>query len=162
MTPNLKYTMIFIQQHDQLLLLNRKKPPLMGLWTGVGGKIEPGETPEVSAKREVLEETGLRVSDLSFRGIVKWKTDTEESGMYLFLCELPNDTHFATPKQVTEGILDWKAIAWITDASNIGIPAHVQRFLPAVIKGDVLEHHCVFRGNALVEYWNEPMDIEKL
>ncbi len=33
--------------------------------------------------------------------------------------------------------------------------AHSHRFLPAAINGDVLEHHCVFRGNGLVEYWKK-------
>ena len=31
------------------------------MWTFPGGKIEPGESPEGSAVRETLEETGLRV-----------------------------------------------------------------------------------------------------
>ena len=158
MIPNLKFTMIFIKQRDQLLLLNRKKLPLMGLWTGVGGKIEQDESPEAGARREVLEETGINVAELSYRGMVKWYTDTEESGMYLFLYELPEDTQYATPQKVAEGILDWKAITWITDVNNMGIPAHVQRFLPSVLNGEVFVHHCVFRENTLVEYWKDPVN----
>jgi len=155
MIPNLKFTMIFIKQRDQLLLLNRKKLPLMGLWTGVGGKIEQDESPETGARREVLEETGINVAELSFRGIVKWYTDTEESGMYLFLFELPEDIQYATPQKVAEGILDWKELSWITDTNNMSIPAHVLRFLPSVLNGEVLVHYCVFRQNVLVDYWNE-------
>ena len=155
MNPNLKYTMIFIKQRDQLLLLNRKKTPLMGLWTGVGGKIEHDESPEAGARREVLEETGINVTDLSFRGTVQWNTDLEKSGMYLFLCELPEDMQYATPQKVAEGILDWKELSWITAINNMGIPAHVLRFLPSVLNGEVLVHYCVFRQNVLVDYWNE-------
>jgi mutator protein MutT len=33
-----------------------------GLWELPGGKIEPGESPEAAARREVEEETGIRVS----------------------------------------------------------------------------------------------------
>ncbi len=39
-----------------------------GKWNGVGGKLEVDETPEECVKREVYEETGLRVSSLKFHG----------------------------------------------------------------------------------------------
>lgn len=38
----LKYTLCLIRNDDQLLLLNRVKKPQMGMWNGVGGKIEVG------------------------------------------------------------------------------------------------------------------------
>lgn len=54
-----EYTICFLKQGDKILLLNREKPQWMGAWNGVGGKIEQGETPLVSALREIKEETGL-------------------------------------------------------------------------------------------------------
>lgn len=47
------------------LFLIGKRPdgaPLAGYWEFPGGKIEPGETPEVAASRECVEETGIEVS----------------------------------------------------------------------------------------------------
>ncbi|NLZ37212.1 MAG: 8-oxo-dGTP diphosphatase [Clostridiales bacterium] len=44
-------------------------------WRGVafpGGHLENGESLEQSAIREVYEETGLKISDLKFCGIVHW------------------------------------------------------------------------------------------
>lgn len=53
------YNICFIRRGDQILLLNRQKSSWMGAWNGIGGKIEQGESPVESVRREVLEETGL-------------------------------------------------------------------------------------------------------
>ena len=55
----LTHTLCFLTRADQVLMLHRRKPPNQGLWNGVGGKIEAGETPLEGCLREVLEETGL-------------------------------------------------------------------------------------------------------
>ena len=41
-----------------VLLVQRGKPPLRGLWSLPGGHIEPGEPASAAALREVREETG--------------------------------------------------------------------------------------------------------
>ena len=57
-----RYTLCLIRKNDQWLLLNRQKQPAMGMWNGVGGKIEAGESPAESVTRETFEETGLTVT----------------------------------------------------------------------------------------------------
>src|SRR6188472_1678983 len=47
-----------VREHD-LLLIHRNRPPSEGLWTLPGGRLEPGETPEQCALREIKEELGL-------------------------------------------------------------------------------------------------------
>jgi 8-oxo-dGTP pyrophosphatase MutT (NUDIX family) len=52
---------------NRVLLVKRVRLPLLwnaGAWTFVAGKKEKGENHEQTAYREVLEETGLRKSDL--------------------------------------------------------------------------------------------------
>lgn len=46
---------------DRLLLVQRGRPPGAGLWSLPGGRLEPGESDEAGLRRELLEETGLRV-----------------------------------------------------------------------------------------------------
>jgi 8-oxo-dGTP diphosphatase len=48
----------------QVLLVKRLDKPLIGLWTVPMGHIEQKELPEDAAKRELLEETGIRIDHL--------------------------------------------------------------------------------------------------
>lgn len=41
-----KYNVCFLKSEDRILMLNREKAPIMGVWNGVGGKNEVGENPE--------------------------------------------------------------------------------------------------------------------
>lgn len=63
----------YIRRAGRTLLLHRAKKrndPLREKWIAVGGKFEPGETPEECVRREVKEETGLDVRRLLPRGVI--------------------------------------------------------------------------------------------
>jgi ADP-ribose pyrophosphatase YjhB (NUDIX family) len=47
---------------DEVLLVERTGDPSGGVWSFPGGHLEWGETLEDAARREVFEETGLRVT----------------------------------------------------------------------------------------------------
>ncbi len=89
-------------------MLNRagKKHDLNeGKWIGVGGKVEEKETPERCAIREAYEETGLKLTDIRFRGIVYFISDEYESE-FMFL--YTSDRFSGEPKtESDEGILEW-------------------------------------------------------
>jgi 8-oxo-dGTP diphosphatase len=52
---------VAIVRRDDLLLIQRNRAPSEGLWTLPGGRLDPGETPEQCAIRELKEELGLTV-----------------------------------------------------------------------------------------------------
>lgn len=62
-----------------VLLVERHRGAARGLWSLPGGHIEPGETPEQAARREVIEETGLAPGVLRFFGIHEVRV-TSDSG----------------------------------------------------------------------------------
>ncbi len=55
----------------RLLLVRRGHAPGAGLWSVPGGRVEPGETDATALEREVLEETGLRVTAGALAGTVE-------------------------------------------------------------------------------------------
>ena len=50
-----------IFRHDRILMAQRGKEPLKGMWSLPGGALETGESLAAAVQREVREETGLEV-----------------------------------------------------------------------------------------------------
>ncbi|MER6949764.1 NUDIX domain-containing protein [Nonomuraea sp. NPDC000554] len=61
---------IIFDASARLLLIRRGRPPDEGLWSIPGGRVEPGESDAAAVRREVLEETGLRVTVGALMGAV--------------------------------------------------------------------------------------------
>lgn len=57
---------IIINKENKILLVKRKFPPKKGYWDVPGGFIEPGESAEESLKRELKEELGISLSEISY------------------------------------------------------------------------------------------------
>jgi len=53
-----------------LLLIRRNVEPFAGLWGIPGGKMRPGEHLDAAVRRELYEETGIRVSFQELCGVV--------------------------------------------------------------------------------------------
>ncbi len=155
-----RYTLCLIRKADQWLLLNRQKQPAMGMWNGVGGKIEAGESPTEAVIRETFEETGLTIPDVQFAGTILLRAE-ETAGIYLFLADLPPDQQLTTPVATREGILDWKRLDWILEPDNIGVISNLKAYLPRVLEQTTLQLHTFeYDGHRLLDYHAVPLEQE--
>ena len=100
-------TLCYLERGTEYLMLHRvtkKHDENHDKWIGIGGKFEPGESPEDCLLRECFEETGLTLTRYRFRGIVTFVSDewgTEY--MHLFTA----DGFTGTPHPCSEGELAW-------------------------------------------------------
>ena len=100
-------TLCYIERDGAYLMLHRVKKENdlnRDKWIGVGGKFEPGESPEECLLREVREETGLTLTDWRFRGIVTFVSDRWPTE-YMHLFTAGGFT--GRLRECGEGMLEW-------------------------------------------------------
>lgn len=68
-TPPLTTDCVVFDPSERVLLIRRRYPPFKGGYALPGGFVEIGETVEEGCRRELREETGLRVGDLRLIGV---------------------------------------------------------------------------------------------
>lgn len=76
-----------------ITFVRQERGPYAGSWLLPGGKIEPGESPEDTARREALEETGYVVGSMSGIGLYEmrgqWAQGPCHFMMYVFMANQP-------------------------------------------------------------------------
>lgn len=62
-------TLVYVQRKGEVLLGLKKRGFAKSLWNGFGGKVEPGESLESAARRELEEECGIKVGEMKKTGL---------------------------------------------------------------------------------------------
>ena len=80
--------------HDGVFYIQKRRVGGVwgGLWEFPGGQMEPGETPEQTAVREVLEETGFAVHPLGKLAVIKHAYTFYRVTLHAYLMRLPDGT----------------------------------------------------------------------
>lgn len=101
-------TLCYMDSGRSYLMLHRVKKDhdaSHDKWIGIGGKCEKDESPDECMLREVKEETGLRVTNWQYRGIVTFISDVWPCEyMHLFCC---HDWQGTMVRDCEEGVLQW-------------------------------------------------------
>lgn len=147
-------TLCYIEKDNKYLMLHRikkNKDPNKGKWIGVGGKLKKRESIEKCLLREVMEETGLVLTEYQYRAKIYFYSDIyDDEIMYLFTAT----KYSGELTECNEGEL-----AWIdkSDVLNLnlweGDKVFLQRLLIDDIQPFVLKLY--YKGEKLVDVIEE-------
>ena len=119
------------------LMLHRAKAPNKGLYSPIGGKLEPdtGESPHQCAVREIFEETGLKLqtTDMRLTGMVA-ETAYESAGhwlLFLFDVTRPIEHDEIANMSFDEGTLEWIAV---DDIDELPLPITDREYIWPLVK----------------------------
>ncbi len=123
-------TLCFVTHEDAVLLMKRAphKRVFPNQYNGLGGHIERDEDPFSSARREILEESGLHVSNLRLCAVHNIDAGAA-TGIMLFVFTAQSQTR---DLQVTtpEGTLHWVNIE---ELATLDLVEDLLRILPRVL-----------------------------
>ncbi len=108
-------TLAYVRTGGRTLMLRR--PAIghhqAGKYNGLGGKFEPGESPEECLRREVLEESGLVVEAAELKGFITFPDFDGQDDWYVFVYVVTR--YSGEPRAGPEGELEWVEDGALTD-----------------------------------------------
>lgn len=120
--PRIAVDCVVFDRKNRLLLIKRKSPPFEGKYALPGGFVEYGETTEVAAARELLEETGLIAEDMQLIGVYS-RPDRDPRGHVICIAYLASvnstDTKAGDDASSTEFVEDWKSLRLAFDHNEV-------------------------------------------
>lgn len=143
-------TLCYVQHENKTLMLLRNKKPddiHRGKYNGLGGKLEKGESPYECAKREIMEEAAIAVSELKLIGVLTFPCFDDTNDWYVFVY-LAKSTTFLC------GECDEGTLAWIENDKILQLPLWDgdKIFLPLVLSGTPFEGKFNYFQKQLLSY----------
>jgi 8-oxo-dGTP diphosphatase len=142
-------TLCYLRRDGHTLMLHRVKRPddiHAGKWNGLGGKFEPGESPEECVAREVREESGLTIENPRLRGLLMFP-GFKGNDWYVFVFTAQEFS--GELKENGEGYLKW-----IPDAELESLPLwpsdHI--FFPWLREDKFFSAKFVYEGEEMKGY----------
>lgn len=118
--------MVVLRNQHKFLLLKRNKAPHLGKYVPVGGKVEPHERPKDAAIRETFEETGIRIQNPQYCGVLIETSPLKynwQSNIYVA------DIDFRPPPYCDEGELAWVDYEQIPNISTPETDWHIYQYI---------------------------------
>ncbi len=106
-------TLCYLEKDNKYLMMHRikKKNDINeGKWISPGGHCENGESPDDCVRREVLEETGYKLGEVKFRGIVTFYSkpvNNEREDITDYMCLFTSTDFEGELIECDEGTLEW-------------------------------------------------------
>ena len=130
---------------SSVLLIHRNARPgdlHLGKYNGLGGKLEADEDVVTGMRRELHEEAGVAVLDMTLRGTVSWPGFGKAGEDWLGFIFLITRFSGTPPPSNPEGTLEWVPVERIL-AFDLPLWPGDRFFLPLVFNADPRQFHGV-------------------
>ena len=143
-------TLCYIKQNNQTLMLHRikKKNDIhKNKWNGLGGKLEPGESPEECVKREVFEESGLIIESPNLHGVITFPKFDGIDDWIVFVYTANNFE--GNLIECDEGKLDWVSDDQLL---NLNLWEGDKIFIPWLTQNKFFSAKFIYEKKKLINY----------
>ncbi|WP_281646588.1 8-oxo-dGTP diphosphatase [Parendozoicomonas sp. Alg238-R29] len=139
-------TLVFVVKDGQILLIRKKRGLGAGKINGPGGKLEPGETPEQCATREVQEELHITPHNLTYHGENLFQF---VNGYSIHVHVYTTGSFEGTPTETEEAIPVWFPVDAIPYSE---MWADDEIWLPLVLEGKKIHGRYIFDDDTMLDY----------